>query len=774
MTLKKIFAPLSAVVVVAMMAVSLLGQVRHAEAANAVTVFTLVAPVQAAGLTETYAVSITMTETVAAEGDLAGGDKFVITFPANFVLPAAPTAVATGAGYAVAAACTMTAATVGQVVTVTLAAADADCVVDTSLNGVANITLAGIQNPTTAANLALTAGTILIDRAGTDSATTNLTSVLSIWNTTATKTPTTNVSADGASTVQVTFTSSANANSGAAGTANQVLTVTTDVGTLPTTVTGTLLQAATVITTPVTATTAGAAANSGGNAATLVAIVKAPATAGASTVILRATPSTGGQAVIVGSAQITWIAATTQGAVAAGSVTPAGSTVINSTGGTSTQVLTYTFVDASGNAPIPGATIVCSATLGTLTAPTNGTGTGTQQTTGTIPVGGVFAVTLNGSGLGGTSTVTCAVGAVSVAKTVTISGLGSTMTLTTVRSNGTTGLVAKGNIRGTDSTTDQDELIVVAVVKDANGNVVGSGNVQFTLSTPAGSTVVLANSAGAETLTATAGTHVGTSCSVSGTGTLICVDAIEAGVGGGTLVPAASAYIDVDSAAAFPEPSGTYTITGRFTNSDNTIVTATATFTVGLPVATITFGVIPTIPVGGTASLPFTVADSAGGVPVAGSLVTITVSNLSLLVQTATGATGQAGDVRTSATGTGSITLIGVAAGTSTVVANLGTVTAIANVTVGVVAPPVTPLPAGTGFSGGTIAPAGVSIVSFTGTTAQLGTAGTTAKVVSATATVGGKMITYVVGAPDFVNAEFNAAFPTGLSATLMIVKTGA
>lgn len=34
-----------------------------------------------------------------------------------------------------------------------------------------------------------------------------------------------------------------------------------------------------------------------------------------------------------------------------------------------------------------------------------------------------------------------------------------------------------------------------------------------------------------------------------------------------------------------------------------------------------------------------------------------------------------------------------------------------------------------------------------------------------------GKLLTFVVGAPDFANAEFNAAFPTGLSATLVVVK---
>jgi len=74
-------------------------------------------------------------------------------------------------------------------------------------------------------------------------------------------------------------------------------------------------------------------------------------------------------------------------------------------------------------------------------------------------------------------------------------------------------------------------------------------------------------------------------------------------------------------------------------------------------------------------------------------------------------------------------------------------------------------------FSGGTIAPVGVSIVRFTGTTVQLGTAAAAANIMTASATVGGRMLVYVVGAPTFVNAEFNAAFPTGLNGTFVIVK---
>lgn len=86
-------------------------------------------------------------------------------------------------------------------------------------------------------------------------------------------------------------------------------------------------------------------------------------------------------------------------------------------------------------------------------------------------------------------------------------------------------------------------------------------------------------------------------------------------------------------------------------------------------------------------------------------------------------------------------------------------------------APPTPPAATGGAFSGDTIAASGVSIVSFTGTTAQLSTAGAASKVVSVTGAAAGKLLTFVVGAPAFVNTEFNAAFPTGLSGTLVVVK---
>ncbi len=81
------------------------------------------------------------------------------------------------------------------------------------------------------------------------------------------------------------------------------------------------------------------------------------------------------------------------------------------------------------------------------------------------------------------------------------------------------------------------------------------------------------------------------------------------------------------------------------------------------------------------------------------------------------------------------------------------------------------PLPAAGAFSG-VVAPVGVSIVAFTGTTAQLDTAGAAVKAVSVSATTAGKMLTFVVGAPSFVNTDFSSAFSGGLNAALVIVKT--
>lgn len=87
------------------------------------------------------------------------------------------------------------------------------------------------------------------------------------------------------------------------------------------------------------------------------------------------------------------------------------------------------------------------------------------------------------------------------------------------------------------------------------------------------------------------------------------------------------------------------------------------------------------------------------------------------------------------------------------------------------VKPPVAPpTPSAAGFSGGVISPVGSSIVIFTGSAIQLNAAGEAVKARSVSATIAGRLLTFVVGAPGFVNTEFDGAFSTGLNGTLVIV----
>ncbi len=85
-----------------------------------------------------------------------------------------------------------------------------------------------------------------------------------------------------------------------------------------------------------------------------------------------------------------------------------------------------------------------------------------------------------------------------------------------------------------------------------------------------------------------------------------------------------------------------------------------------------------------------------------------------------------------------------------------------------VAAPGSTPPP---GSFTGTVAPSGVSLALFTGSRTQLQAAATATNAVTLAATVGGRMLVYVVGAPEFVNTEFDVAFPTGFSGTPIIIR---
>ncbi|MQA00897.1 MAG: hypothetical protein GEU80_16515 [Dehalococcoidia bacterium] len=77
----------------------------------------------------------------------------------------------------------------------------------------------------------------------------------------------------------------------------------------------------------------------------------------------------------------------------------------------------------------------------------------------------------------------------------------------------------------------------------------------------------------------------------------------------------------------------------------------------------------------------------------------------------------------------------------------------------------------GDGSFTGTIPSSGVALVTFNGgTVAQLAAAAQAEGVLSVSATVGGEFIVYIVGAPAFVNAEFNSTFSAGLEAGTPVI----
>jgi transforming growth factor-beta-induced protein len=74
---------------------------------------------------------------------------------------------------------------------------------------------------------------------------------------------------------------------------------------------------------------------------------------------------------------------------------------------------------------------------------------------------------------------------------------------------------------------------------------------------------------------------------------------------------------------------------------------------------------------------------------------------------------------------------------------------------------------------GFTVAPAasGLTLTGYTGSLQSLAAAGSALGLASAAATVDGSFVIHVFGAPDFVNADFNASFADGFSSTPLIVR---
>ncbi len=740
--IKKFSASLLAVALVASMAIGLLGETRRAEAA--ITLLDFTAPVQAAGLTETWTVGFTSSVVIPASSTIT------VTFPTNFTTTGVTASGVTlgGAAFAGVGVASVNAATNGSIVITTTAVAT------TAAPSAGTITIANIVNGpvatyTGATTATATAGFALVASAGETTAVADATPP-QLWNTTVTKSPTTSVQADGSSSVQLTFTTSNGATLSNTGSgATQSLTLSTDIGTFTQTPTvGGTLGTPVAITTPVTsnASTVAAAITAG---ATLTANLKAPSTAGTATVVLRAVPANGGNAVVIGSTQVTFVTATAlPGAVASLSVVPAATAVSN----TAANTVVITALDANGTQVLNGTTITVTSSNGTFTTCPGGT-VGSGVCTTSVQANGAVTVAVTGSGVSGTQTITATAGSVTGTATVTLTGTtAGSLALDVRAANPTTGAAsttggAKTPARcGAYVLTTCNQNIASATVKDAAGNNAPGIVVTWSV-TPADGVVTF--------VTPQTDTAITTSTS-SAVSTIL--GQARAGIKVATTGVAGTVYT---IKATAPTATGTTEATTTITLGDTFSATAAAA------VITIT---APDVAVAGVSTITVDVLGAAGKAVGDGTSVQLVTSDGAV----ANVANGQPTGPNPAFTVNGKATFTFVAPstpGTINATALISTKAQSKTFAVG----GTTPTP-GTGgsFSGGTIAPSGVSIVSFTGSLTELGTAGTAAKVVSVTATVGGKMITYVVGAPAFVNADFSAAFPTGLSGTLVIVKTGA
>lgn len=91
--------------------------------------------------------------------------------------------------------------------------------------------------------------------------------------------------------------------------------------------------------------------------------------------------------------------------------------------------------------------------------------------------------------------------------------------------------------------------------------------------------------------------------------------------------------------------------------------------------------------------------------------------------------------------------------------------------TVGAPAPAAGAAAALPGVFAGAVAPSGASLVRFSGSLAQLAAASAAAGTRTAAAAVDGRMVTFVAGAPESVNAEFASAFAGGVDGPVVVSR---
>ena len=790
--IKKIAWYGSPVALAAMMAVALLlaGPAEKAEAASSITGGTWTAPLQLAGLTETYTIAATATETVAAEGDLAAGDTLTVTFPAGFTPPSdGGTFTPTGAGWAT---CGGTTATAAQVVTITLTDSGGTCAVDTSAGGVIDFTLSGVKNDGagTKAAAGFTLGITSV-ASPTDPAGVAASADVEIVGLTLSGAPT-SIPADGASNTLISITPSA----AAANTGGGLITLTTTNGkilTTPATTAGDLFSAAPNVSLDgLTASQSAVITYAGVTAATVT--LQAPAASGSATVTVRATPAGGGSSVLMGQITITFTTATADPVLSSISVTPTTTVSVAAAGGAGNgAALTITLKDQFGATLISGTSVTVStdgigvidsnATTCNLGANDTGAAANSDADCKFTSTGGADIIEVYGINVAGTTTVTIkatpagSTTAISKTKTVTLTGgTVSTIELNLYQKTPTATVATAGSIihNVTDTTgTDagRDELLAVATMLDVNGNAI----------TPAGvATFSITNSSGAAVGVLSGGGAVlplaGTACDGTINSTLgTCTDTVEASA---ALTKAgATAVIDNDKTSTTPLASGEYTVTVSH-GSGAAKRTATATFNVAGGVATITITGDANVGIGAAGSLTAEAVDADGNSIADGSNLTWSSSSAVLLTQTSAGAIGNVNPVTTTG-GSSTITTLGLAQGTSELFATIVTVNGQFTVTIGEAVAPVEPPVTGTGgITSGTVVAGGVSLVvvsdgtSNDGLTAALNAqSGIDANTCSVNATVSGSFVTYVPGASiAAANANWNTTFPDGVSGALLVV----
>lgn len=728
MTLITKYAKYGAAVVASLaVAVALLvGSTPRTAHASAPATVTATAPVQAAGLTENWTVTVVASAASAIT-------THTLTFPTGFTLPSASSAYAMVDKTAATVTVSSVALTGTNVVLITHAS-------NSACDGTGCVfTITGVVNGSDAA-ANLTAASSLD--------TTTTAGAANIWTVTATRSPA-SVPADGASTSLITITPSRAAGNSGGG----LMTVSTSSGRFlatPAPSNGTIWNAAGAVSTDGLTVSNSVQASVATTTAETMSL-QAPTSAGSATITVRVTPQTGGTAVLLSATSVTFTTATAvAGAPASVTVAPAATTVANN----AAQNSVITVLDAAGAQVLNGTTVTVTTSNGTFTTCPGGT-TGSGVCNTTVQSAGAVTVGITGSSVSGTQTITATAGSATGTATVTLTGTtaGSVSvairaadpTSTTGGASTTAGATTPAPCGAFNSSTCRQNVLTTTV-KDAAGNNAPGITVTYSVSPSDGQVSFV--TAGSDTAATTATSS--STASILGQARLALKVAT-------TAVPG-TVYTITASAP---------TTTGTTTNS--LTVTIGDTFSASSTAATVTV-TAPDVAVNGVSTITVDVLGLNGKAVGDGTSVTLVTSAGAVANITNGQPTGP--NPAFTVNGKASFTFVAPStAGSVNATALISTRTTSKTFSVGGTTPTTPPTTTGGSFSGGTIAASGVSIVSFTGTTAQLNTAGAAAKLVSVTATVGGKMLTFVVGAPDFVNAEFNAAFPNGLSGTLVIVK---